>query len=204
MRFKNPGERSVHRQVAGLAAVAVLTCASAWANPQSEDSAGSGRESAAAWVPKELIFVYRGFTTTYSCDGLQEKMRRVLLKLGARHDLQVRSFGCTRLQRSDPSAGVNIRMNVLQPGGQRGGPAVPAHWKRVDLLTDYDNRDPVDAAADCELIGQIKQKVLPLFATRSVDYSSTCERHHLLVGATRLKAEVLVADESAAADSGAR
>ena len=67
-----------------------------------------------------------------------------------------------------------------------------------------DDRDPVDAAGDCELIGQIKQKVLPLFATRSVDYSSTCERHHLLVGATRLKAEVLVADESAAADSAAR
>jgi hypothetical protein len=204
MRFKNPGERSVHRQVAGLAAVAVLTCASAWANPQSEDSAGSGRESAAAWVPKELIFVYRGFTTTYSCDGLQEKMRRVLLKLGARHDLQVRGFGCTRLQGPDPSTGVSIRMNVLQPGGQRGGPAVPAHWKRVDLLTDYDNRDPVDAAADCELIAEIKQKILPLFATRNVDYSATCEWGHLLVGATRLKAEVLVADESAAADSAAR
>jgi hypothetical protein len=67
-----------------------------------------------------------------------------------------------------------------------------------------DDRDPVDAAGDCELIGQIKQKVLPLFATRSVDYSSSFERHHLLVGATRLKAEVLVADESAAADSAAR
>jgi hypothetical protein len=198
MRFRNPGERCVHRQVAGLAAVAALSCASAWANPPSEASTGSGRESA-VWTPKELEFVYQGFTTKYSCDGLQEKMRRVLLKLGARPDVQVRSFGCTRLVGPDQFPGVSIRMNVLQPAGQQGGPAVPAHWKMVDLLTDYDNRDPVDAAADCELIGQIKQKVLPLFATRNVDYSATCEARQLVLSGTRLKAEVLVADPSAAA-----
>ena len=97
MRFQNPGERSVHRQVATLTAVAVLTCASAWANPQSEPSAGSGRESA-VWVSKELNFVYRAFTTKYSCDGLQDKMRSVLTKLGA-HDIQVRGFGCMQVAR---------------------------------------------------------------------------------------------------------
>jgi hypothetical protein len=156
------------------------------------------------WVPKELNFAYQGFTTTYSCDGLQDRMRRVLIKLGARHDLQVRGFGCTQLVGPDPFAGVRIKMNVLQPAGSQGAQAVPAHWKRVDLLADLDDRDPVDAAGDCELIGQIKQKVLPLFATRNVDYSATCEWGHLLVGGTRLKAEVLVADQGAAADSAAR
>jgi hypothetical protein len=203
MRFENPGERSVPRQVARLAAVAVLTCAPAWANPQSEPSAGSGRESA-VWVPKELNFAYQGFTTTYSCDGLQDRMRRVLIKLGARPDLRVRGYGCTRLVGPDPFAGVSIKMNVLQPAGKEGGPAVAVHWQRVDLLTGLYEHDPVDAAADCELIGQIKQKVLPLFATRNVDYRSTCEWHHVLVGATRLKAEVLVADQSAVAEAAAR
>src|SRR6267378_6232296 len=203
MRFKNPGKRSVHGQFGALAAVAVLTCASASANPQADESAASGRESA-VWAPKELNFVYQGFTTKYSCDGLQDKMKRVLIKLGARHDLQVRGWGCTRLQGPDPFAGVRIKMNVLQPAGKQGGLAVPAHWQMVDLLADPDDRDPVDAAGDCELIGEIKQKVLPLFATRNIDYSSTCEWHHLLVGATRLKAEVLVADQSAVAEAAAR
>jgi hypothetical protein len=46
--------------------------------------------------------------------------------------------------------------------------------------------------------------VLPLFATRNVDYRSTCERRQLVLGGTRLKAEVLVADPSAAADFAAR
>jgi hypothetical protein len=131
-------------------------------------------------------------------------MRNVLIKLGARHDVQVHGYGCTRLVGPDPFAGVRIKMNVLQPSGPQAGRAVPAHWKMVDLLTDYDNHDPVDAAADCELIGEIKQKVLPLFATRNVDYRSTCERRQLVLGGTRLKAEVLVADPSAAADSAAR
>jgi len=203
MRFKNPGKRSVHGQFAALAAVAVLTCASASANPQADESAASGRESA-VWAPKELNFAYQGFTTKYSCDGLQDRMRRVLIKLGARPDLRVRGYGCTRLAGPDPFAGVSIKMNVLQPAGKEGGPAVPVHWQRVDLLTGLYEHDPVDAAADCELIGQIKQKVLPLFATRNVDYHSTCEAHHLVPGGTRLKAEVLVADERAAADSGAR
>jgi len=202
MRFKNPGERSVSRQVARLAAVAMLTCAPAWANPQSEPSAGSGRESA-VWAPKELDFAYQGFTTKYSCDGLQERMRDVLLKLGARPDLRVRGYGCTR-PGPDPLAGVSIKMNVLQPAGKQGAPAVPVHWQRVDLLTGLYEQDPVDAAADCELIGQIKQKILPLFATRNVDYRSTCEAHHLVPGGTRLKAEVLVADEPEAAASAAR
>jgi hypothetical protein len=200
MRFKNPGERPAHRQVAALTAVALLTCASTWATPQSDASAGSGGESA-VWAPKELNFVYQGFTTKYSCDGLQDRMRKVLIKLGARHDIQVRSLGCTRLRGPDPFAGVRIKMNVLQPAGEQLGQAVPAHWKMIDLLA---NRDPVDTAADCELIEQIRQKVLPLFATRNVDYSLTCEPHQLLIGATRLKAEVLVADESAASDSAAR
>ena len=200
MRFENPGERSVPRQVARLAAVAMLTCALAWANPQSEPSAGSGRESA-VWAPKELNFAYQGFTTKYSCDGLQAKMRSVLLQLGSRPDVQVRGYGCTRLTGPDPFAGVKIRMNVLQRADQPAGQAVPAHWKRVDLLA---NRDPLDAAADCELIDQIREKVLPLFATRNVDYSAACAAHKPLVGGTWLKAEVLVPAESAAANAAAR
>jgi hypothetical protein len=203
MRFENPRERSVHRQVASLAALAALTWVCAWSDPQPEPSGGSGRESA-VWASKELNFAYQGFTTKYSCDGLRERMRDVLLKLGARADLRVRGFGCTRLVGPDPFASVSIRMNVLQPAGKQGGPAVPVHWQRVDLLTGLYERDPVGAAADCELIGQIKQKILPLFATRNVDYSSTCEAHQLVPGGTRLKAEVLVADEPAAADSAAR
>ena len=193
MRVKN----SSRSHVAVLTGVIVLTCACAWANPHPDESAGS-RESA-VWAPKELNFVYQAFTVKYSCDALQDKMRSVLTKLGA-HDIQVRGFGCMQVARPEPLPGVRIRMNVLQPAGQHGGQAVPAHWKMVDLVA----RDPEEAAGDCELIEQIKQKVLPLFTTRNLDYSSTCVPRQLVIGATRLKTEVLVAEQSAGPKSAAR
>ncbi len=183
-----------------LTAVAVLICGSTGANPQSDATADPGRESA-VWAPKELTFAYTGFTTKYSCDGLQAKMRSVLLQLGSRPDLQVRGYGCTQLTGPDRFAGVVIKMNVLERANTPGGSAVPAHWKMVDLLA---NRNPLDAAADCELIDQIREKVLPLFATRNVDYSAACAAHKPLIGGTRLKAQVLVPAESAAADATAR
>jgi hypothetical protein len=183
-----------------LTAIAVLISGSTWANPQSGAPADTARESA-VWTQKELTFAYTGFTTKYTCDGLQAKMRSVLLLLGSRPDLQVRGYGCTRLTGPDPFAGVTIKMNVLQRADKPAAQAVPAHWKMINLLA---NREPVDAAADCELIDQIREKVLPLFATRNVDYNATCERGHVLPGGARLKAEVLVPDESAAPSAAAR
>jgi hypothetical protein len=201
MRVSNP-ERTVCMQIAALTAVVLLACAAVRAQPQAESSAGAGTVSA-VWAPKQLNFNYRGITAIYSCDGLQEKMRSILLKLGARADLQVRSYGCTRLSGPDLLAGVIIRMNVLQPAVGQAGQAMPAHWERVNLLTDYDNRDPVDASGDCDLINEIRHQVLPLFATRNVDYAATCELHHLVPGGTRLKAEVLVPDQRATAAAAA-
>jgi len=197
--FRNPGQRSFGIAVNLLWTLAALTYASAWADPQPDVSSGSNRESA-VWAPSELEFTYTGFTTKYSCDGLRDKMSKVLLKLGAREDLEVRPFGCVRIQAPDLITGVTIKMQVLQPAEGRE-PAVAAHWKKVDLLG---RREAVDAAADCELIGELKRKVLPLFATRNVEYNATCERGHILAAGTRLKAEVLVADSSPTVKSAAR
>ena len=189
------------------ALAALLGCAAAWANPQpdsassSRESAGSGQHSAtlmpAAWTPKELNFTYQqAFTTKYSCDGLRQRMTEVLGELGAQ-DVHLRSMGCAHLVGPDVFPGVHIRMSVLVPAREWViGRTVPAHWKRVDLVSD---RNVADPETDCELMQQIKQKLLPLFATRKVDYSAVCQKKTLLPGGTVLKAEVLVPDRSAAA-----
>lgn len=181
------------RNVAALAAAFALLGASAWADPS--ETAAPGEP--ASWVPKVLSFTYQGFTTHYTCDALTSKMKGILLELGARPDLKVRSWGCTEPVAPDAFPGVTVQMNVLEPAAPVAQP-VAAHWKRVDLLA---NRNPADAAADCELISQIKLKVLPLFAARNVDYSATCARGHVYPGATRLLADVLVADGGSATAS---
>jgi hypothetical protein len=187
---------------AGASFSAFLVCASAVANPSTDPAASnatapSGQSGAAltpaAWRTKELDFVYQtGFTTKYSCDGLKDKMGELLTQLGAR-DIQLRNYGCPG---SGRFPGVHIKMSVLEPAHEWAiGRTVPAHWKTVDLV----HPDPVWEATECELMEQIKQKVLPLFATRNVDYSARCEKKNLVLGGTQLKADVLVPQQGLAA-----
>jgi hypothetical protein len=185
-----------------LAVVALGYGFTAQAAPAVDAPAVAADAQSAAWTPKELRFSYQGFTTHYSCDGLREKVRTVLLALGARkQDLSVNESGCsTPSGRPDPFPGVNIKMQVLQPVAAGTTPAatrVAAHWKAVDLRLD---RDPLSESGDCELLEQIKQRILPLFSARNIEYSSNCVPHQLSAGGTRLRVEVLVSD---APDTGA-
>ena len=152
----------------------------------------------AVWTAKELRFTYMGFTSRYSCDGLRDKLRDVLLKLGARKDLSVVSSGCAEgLGRVSHFPGVVAKVHVLQPQTDQNAPKedtkpVTAHWQNVDLAP---TGDPLRAAGDCELTEQIKQRVLPLFTSRNITYSSTCVPNQLTVGGTKLAADVLMTDQ---------
>jgi len=184
-------------RIARFTAALMVASLCAAAGSSAVAAAGPGEETA-AWVQKEINFRYVGFTTKYSCDGLQDRIRRFLLELGARDDLKMTGYGCIGVNSPETSPGVRIVLHVLQPASATAGQTVTAHWKSVDLLSARDLRDPLDAALDCELIAQLKRDVLPLFAVRHVDYSATCSVHTPVVGGTRLKADVLVADSTAA------
>jgi hypothetical protein len=166
-------------------------------NPPQSSPPQSSPPTWAVWTPKELRFTYMGFTSHYSCDGLADKMRSIVLQLGARSDLKIRETPCSgQLGRPTEFPGVTVNMNVLTPWDATSANAtvtpVPAHWKLVEISTD---RDPLREAGDCELIEQVKTRVLPLFTTRNIDYRSTCIPNQLQIGGTVLKAEVLIADE---------
>lgn len=180
------------RSAAVVAALSV--CAAAGASSAATPAAAES----ASWVQKEVNFRYVGFATKYTCDGLMDKMRRVLRQLGARDDLKMTGYGCLGVNAPETTPGVRIVMHVLQPASATAAQVVSAHWKRVDVLAD---RDLFDAAHDCELISQLKRDVLPLFAPRHVDYGAACSVNTPLVGGTRLKADVLVADSSPATAS---
>ncbi|HUL46824.1 MAG TPA: hypothetical protein VLV25_06975 [Steroidobacteraceae bacterium] len=171
---------------------ALVLSVPAWA-AAADTAAAPADTQDAVWTPRKLDFVFMGFTAHYSCDGLRDKIRHVLGELGARSDFKVDYEGCSSpFGTPDPFPGVRIRMQVLQPAGasEKSTDVVRAHWKRVDLHLD---KDPVWEASDCELLEQIKQKILPLFATREVDFASNCVPHQAYLG-TRLAAELLFPD----------
>ena len=147
----------------------------------------------AVWAARQVSFFYQGFTTHYTCGGLQEEIRGMLSKLGAR-DLKVHAQGCVRLVGPEPSPGVRVTMQVLVPAGSahgRGaGPIVAAHWQNVALLSTANG---IQAQGNCELIEQFKETFLPLFTTRHIDYQSNCIPHQLTLG-THLSVEVLMPD----------
>ena len=190
--------RLISMRVAAAAVFSLSLAVGALAEPPAEsNSAQSTPPTWAVWTPKELRFTYMGFTSHYSCDGLADRMRSIVLQLGARSDLKIREVPCSGgFGRPTEFPGVTIKMNVLVPWDAASANAavtpVPAHWKLVELSTD---RDPLREAGDCELIEQVKTRVLPLFTTRNIDYRSTCVPHQLQIGGTVLKAEVLITDE---------
>jgi hypothetical protein len=158
---------------------------------------------AAVWTPKEIQFTYMGFTTHYSCDGLQDTIREMLLQLGARKDdLKVYETPCSSDPgRPNPFPGVKIKMSVLQPAPSAPGgdtPVVQAYWKPVKL--PY-RESGINAAGQCELIEQFNHKILPLFTTRNVDVNAACVPHQLDPLGTKLEAEVLVTDQKKVADA---
>src|SRR5215469_16692190 len=114
--------RPVHL-LGGLLASATLAIAATSATPAARavETGGSAGEAhttvPAHWVEKKLRFVYQGFTTRYSCQGLRDRVRDVLLQLGARaSDLNVRQIGCTTgFSQPDPAPSVGGTFYVLEP-----------------------------------------------------------------------------------------
>ena len=180
------------------AVVACVLGAPVWAAENAP--APAGEPQSAVWTEKELTFVYQGFTTRYSCDGLRDKVRTVLLDLGAeKKGLKVMQLGCSSpTGRPDPFPGVRVKMRVLQPAdspeaAKAADPTpVAAHWKPVDLkLRDNFTTD----SGECELVEQIRQKIVPSFAARNVDLQTTCIPHQATAARPILKMEVLVPDD---------
>jgi hypothetical protein len=160
---------------------------------------------ASVWVAKKLDFTYFGFTTTYSCDGLEDAVKTALLQLGARKDMVIQQTGCTAASgRPTPFPGVRVKMNVLQPAdsvkpGTNGAAPVNAHWKSISLKLDRGSS--ISAPGTCELVEQINQKIVPLFTTRNVKFNATCIPHQQDAVGPSLTAEVLVSDEKAVASA---
>ncbi len=179
--------------VMGLAALISGTPAAraaAPAVPVAAASSQAGATQSAQWVKRKFTFVYQGFTTHYSCQGLRDKVRDVLLELGARRsDLNVHEIGCTRsIGQPEPSPSVGGTFYVLEPASSSTEHAVEAGWQRVNVRVGTTG---LDSAGQCELVEQMKQKILPLFSTRDVIFSPHCIPHQLTPSGSTLSVEVL-------------
>lgn len=153
-----------------LAGALLLSTAS-----RADDSAPSGGPG--TWQSHKYTFQFLGFTTTYSCDGLADKLKIVLLAAGARSDVKSVPGACASgFGRPDKFARADLTFYTLTPAdsGTAAGAGVQGAWRPVTFAA----RQPQQLAlGDCELMEQFRQQVLPMFTTRNVVSNTTCIPH---------------------------
>lgn len=212
---------SLCSSVLALVCVGVAHAAEPVTSPDTPDATSVQ----AIWKPQELSFNYQSFTTFYSCSSLETKVKRVLIALGAHRDLKVRTRGCMSMNEIARMPSVEIelispveatpealaeldktrstRELVARVKGDSKQAEVEeeqfgAHWKRVSLSRGKLNLEP----GDCELIDQLKKKVLPKLAIRVIDDGVECAPNQVSMNQPRLVVEALSklpsADEAAA------
>jgi hypothetical protein len=146
------------------------------------------------WAKHKIQFNYLGFTSTYSCDGLQDKLRLLLRAAGARDDMKIVTFGCPGgFGRPSRFAAATLTFYTLKPAtagaADQAGSAVAAKWRKVRLAPHQPN-DLMQG--DCELIEQFRDRVLPLFATRDAKNYTHCIPYQATGGSFNLQFQSLV------------
>jgi hypothetical protein len=154
----------------------------------------SAAQDRGVWQKHEYSFAFMGFTTTYSCDGLADKIKLLLIAAGARRDAQSRPGACASgFGRPDKFARAYLTFYTLTPP-RADTPAeskpVDATWRSV-WFTDRSPREL--NTGDCELIEQFRSNVLPMFTTRTIDNRTTCVPHQNSGSVISLKFESFAA-----------
>ena len=142
-----------------------------------------------SWQAQKTELNYMGFTTTYSCDGLQSKLEMLLRQLGARSDAKVQAFGCDRFNAPSKFARATLSFASLHPAAGDAEAAVPGGWRTIEFAPD---RPFALQEGDCELIEQFRDKVLPLFATRALEGRVTCVPHQVSTFSLRFQVFALI------------
>ncbi len=140
---------------------------------------------AGEWQRHEYTLAFTGFQSAYSCDWLEEKLRLLLRKSGARTDIHI-STHCVNPSGPSPGAEAHVTFFTLAPSDAAG--ATPASWRKVSLL---DHHPLALEASDCELVEQFRAELLPFFATRAVVNRMHCRSGDNASAGLDLRFEVL-------------
>jgi hypothetical protein len=201
---------------AAWTAVLIVTSGAAFGGSAPKDDGVDTGPVNAVWVDHDVSFTYTGFTSHYSCSGLESKVEYVLKSLGARPGYKVSASGCTS---SGPELMPHVRIRAALPmaatpevlaeiekqraknelAARAGGKPVaatdaataqfPATWHVVKFEgTPMSNVQD----GDCELMEQLLDRVLKPMGVREVKGSGlNCVPNQISMNAVNLKLRVL-------------
>ncbi|HET9448209.1 MAG TPA: hypothetical protein VFO35_18220 [Steroidobacteraceae bacterium] len=178
-----------------LARASVVLLAAGLANAQSPVDAAAVE---AIWKRQQMNFVYRGYSTLYSCGGLQAKLEKILTTLGARRgSVMLRAYSCDdalaiarfqivltspveatpenleQLTTYDSHDALVARVRGEQLPAAEDVPRFPAVWKTISFAR---SREMQLAPGDCELVLQLRRHILPRMAVHIVNDQVRCSQ----------------------------
>ncbi len=157
----------------------------------------------AVWKEHHLEFSYLGRTARYSCQGLRDKMRSLLLDMGARRDLQVALLACNEsapLGRGYLGPRLSLTFSAPALPDASGQPlragdlaAVDARFEPFTLTSDAFRNYGV---GDCELVEEFAREILPHFSARNIRQDITCVPYQAVGSRFLVRGEILRAVRS--------
>jgi hypothetical protein len=144
---------------------------------------------ASAWQHHSATFHYFGIIAQYSCAGIEDHVRALLLYFGARADLKVKANGCPHEIAPGRVASLDADFYTLAPAADAGAAdTVEAHWTALNVNPW---RPIVMSDGDCELLAQMKELIVKNFSLRALSYRTDCVPQE--INGFSIKAQVLKA-----------
>jgi hypothetical protein len=167
------------------------------------DAPAGGPAVAGTWEHHHANFTYYGITALYSCDGLENNIRALLLHFGARKDATVSARGCPHGS-SVPghNAIVDVDFYSLAPSADaKGDNVVQARWVPVLVSPTHPY---FMGHGDCELVDELKDILSKNFSLRDLNYRTDCVPHQVNIDDFTIKGEALKPVPGAVASAAAR
>ena len=148
-------------------------------------SAGAGTALAApenaqpsVWEHHQATTAWFGQTTHYTCPGLENTLRRILLYLGARPDLKVEA-SCPDQVEPVRTAVVKTDFYSLKPAPAGATDTISAQWVPVKLTPQSPSQAPFLGTSECELLFQFKDLLSKSFSFQDLKYTANCFPHYV-------------------------
>jgi hypothetical protein len=151
--------------------------------------AHSADSQTAIWQHHHVTINYVGFTTLYSCSGLESKVQAILEFVGARRDMPVHASGCLGApELPTHDAFVDADFYSPTPATDGSPDAVAARWTPFQI--NYQHPFFM-GSGDCELIQSMQDTFKKNLAARGLMYFADCFPHEVRDGDFKVSGEAL-------------
>jgi len=142
------------------------------ASSGSADFAVQAEVLEAQWEVHQIRFRYKGFSTYYTCDGVERTLKRLLKLIGARGDVRVESK-CINRNTIQQYHKILLAFAMPVPADKTdiSREIIPAEWREVRIVG---NLSRYLDAGDCELLEQFQRQVLPHLQVRETNKKLNC------------------------------